>query len=70
MHLIEQRLSMQDVTPRGHTIKFDTTSFLRSNPLEIADLIAKLLPLGVLTEEEAKMVLDLPTLGVYSMARE
>jgi hypothetical protein len=70
MHLIEQRLSMQDVTPRGHTIKFDTTSFLRGNPLEIADLIAKLLPLGVLTEEEAKMVLDLPTLGVYSMARE
>ena len=70
MHLIEQRLSMQDVTPLGHTIKFDTTSFLRANPLETADLITKLLPLGVITEDEAKMILDLPTLGVYSMSRE
>ena len=70
MHLIEQRLSMPDVTPRGHTIKFDTTSFLRANPLETADLITKLLPLGVISEDEAKMILDLPTLGVYSMSRE
>lgn len=67
MSLFEQRLSMPDVTPRGHTIKFDTTAFLRANPVELADLITKLLPLGVLTEEEAKMVLDLPTLGVFSM---
>ncbi len=67
MSLFEQRLSMPDVTPRGHTIKFDTTAFLRANPVELADLITKLLPLGVLTEEEAKLVLDLPTLGVFSM---
>lgn len=67
MSLVEQRLSMPDVTPRGRTIKFDTTAFLRANPIELADLITKLLPLGVLTEEEAKMVLDLPTLGVFSM---
>ena len=67
MSLFEQRLSMPDVTPRGHTIKFDTTAFLRANPVELADLITKLLPLGVLTEDEAKMVLDLPTLGVFSM---
>ena len=67
MHLFEQRLSMPDVTPRGRTIKFDTTAFLRANPTETADLITKLLPLGVLTEDEAKMLLDLPTLGVFSM---
>ena len=67
MALFEQRLSMPDVTPRGRTIKFDTTAFLRANSLETAELITKLLPLGVLTEEEAKMVLDLPTLGVFSM---
>ena len=67
MSLVEQRLSMPDVTPRGRTIKFDTTAFLRANPIELADLITKLLPLGVLTEDEAKMVLDLPTLGVFSM---
>ena len=67
MSLFEQRLSMPDVTPRGHTIKFDTTAFLRANPAELAELITKLVPLGVLTTEEAKMVLDLPTLGVFSM---
>jgi hypothetical protein len=67
MSLFEQRLSMPDVTPPGQVIKFDTTAFLRANPVELADLITKLLPLGVLTEEEAKMVLDLPTLGVFSM---
>ena len=67
MSLFEQRLSMPDVTPRGHTIKFDTTAFLRANPAELADLITKLVPLGVLTTEEAKIVLDLPTLGVFSM---
>jgi len=67
MHLFEQRLSMPDITPLGQTIKFDTTAFLRANPVELADLITKLLPLNVLTEEEAKMVLDLPTLGVFSM---
>ena len=67
MNLFEQRLSMPDVTPRGHTIKFDTTAFLRANPAELADLITKLVPLGVLTTEEAKIVLDLPTLGVFSM---
>ena len=67
MSLFEQRLSMPDITPPGQIIKFDTTAFLRANPVELADLITKLLPLGVLTEEEAKMVLDLPTLGVFSM---
>jgi hypothetical protein len=67
MQLVEQRLSMPDVTPRGHSVRFDTTSFLRGNPTELADLITKLVPLGVLTEEEARSVLDLPTLGIYSM---
>lgn len=70
MNLIEQRLSMPDVTPQGHTIKYDTTTFLRANPLDIADLITKLLPSGVISEDEARLILDLPTLGVYSMSRE
>ena len=67
MQLVEQRLSMTDITPRGHSVRFDTTSFLRGNPTELADLITKLVPLGILTEEEARAVMDLPTLGVYSM---
>jgi hypothetical protein len=67
MQLVEQRLSMPDITPRGHSVRFDTTAFLRGNPTELADLITKLVPLGILTEDEARAVLDLPTLGVYSM---
>jgi len=72
MMMVEQRLSMPDITPQGHTIKFDTTEFLRANPLDTADLITKLGPTGagIITEDEAKMILDLPTLGVYSQSKE
>jgi hypothetical protein len=70
MALVEQRLTMQDVTPRGHEIKFDTTAFLRGNPQELADLVTKLLPLGVITEEEARQLIDLPALGVNLLLME
>jgi hypothetical protein len=66
MDLISGRLSMPDIVPRTHAVRFDTTSFLRGNPGELADLITKLVPLGILNEEEARLVLDLPTLGVMS----
>ena len=70
MSLIEQRLSMGDITPRGHEIKFDTTSFLRGNPAELAELVAKLRPLELITEDEARQILDLPGLGVNSLLLE
>ncbi len=66
MDLISGRLSMPDIVPRTHAVRFDTTTFLRGDPNQIADLITKLMPLNVLTEEEARLVLDLPTLGVMS----
>jgi hypothetical protein len=66
MRNISERLSMTDVTPRGHSVRFDTTEFLRSNPVELANLINTLLPLGVITEDEARLILDLPQLGVMS----
>ena len=66
MNLVTQRLSMPDVTPPGYQIAFDTTSFLRDNTIAIADVITKLLPLGVIDVEEAKTILDLPGLGVFS----
>jgi len=69
MRNISERLSMGDVTPRGHSVRFDTTEFLRSNPLELASLINTLLPLGVITEDEARLILDLPQLGVMSYTR-
>ena len=60
MSAIAQRLTMMDVTPRGHTVKFDTTTFLRSNTQEVATLITQLQPLGVITAQEARALLDLP----------
>ena len=66
MNLVTQRLSMPDVTPPGYQIAFDTTSFLRDNTIAIADVITKLLPLGVIDVEEAKTILDLPGLGIFS----
>ncbi len=69
MRNISERLSMQDVTPRGHSVRFDTTEFLRSNPLELASLVQTLLPLNVITEDEARLILDLPQLGVMSYTR-
>jgi len=69
MRNISERLSMQDVTPRGHSVRFDTTEFLRSNPIELASLVQTLLPLNVITAEEARLILDLPQLGVMSYTR-
>ena len=69
MRQVSERLSMNDVTPRGHDVRFDTTEFLRSNPMELAQLINTLLPLGVINEEEARLILDLPLLGVMSYTR-
>ena len=64
MDLIGARLSMNDVTPRGHRVAFDTSVFLRANTTEIAQVINTLLPLGVMTIDESRDLLDLPNLGV------
>lgn len=64
MNLISQRLSMNDVTPRGHVVRFDTTAFLRANPDQMASLVATLVPLAVITQAEAKALIDLPSMGV------
>lgn len=64
MRMIDERLSLNDVTPRGHTVLFDTSVFLRANPAEIAGIVNTLLPLGVIDQTEARALLDLPTLGV------
>ncbi len=59
---ISQRLSMNDITPRGHAVEFDTSVFLRGNPAEIAGLIATLRPLDVISIDESRELLDLPDL--------
>jgi hypothetical protein len=51
---------MNDVTPRGHTVAFDTSIFLKANPSEITTLISTLRPLEVISIDEARDLLDLP----------
>lgn len=63
MRQITDRLSMDDITPRGWSVSFDTDTFLRASTPEMADIIQKLVPLEVLTADEAKALIDLPTEG-------
>jgi hypothetical protein len=63
MHQITDRLSAPDVTPRGHTVKFDTDVFLRDNTADLVALITQLQPLGLITDAQAQRLLDLPAEG-------
>lgn len=51
---IEDRLSMDDITPRGNVLKFaiDDT-FLRSDAIERLNVIEKMIALGLITTEQA-----------------
>jgi HK97 family phage portal protein len=54
MSAIEQRLSMDDVTPRGTTLMFTPNDFLRATPIEEAQLLSVLLDREVITSDEAR----------------
>jgi HK97 family phage portal protein len=56
---IEQRLSLGDILVAREAIKFDLTDFLRSSPIERAQLYQALVPLGILTPEEVRTLEDL-----------
>lgn len=69
---IESRLSLSDVTgqawtnqvtPRGTIVRFKMDGLLRGNPLERAQLYTLLVPLGILTVEEARAMEDLAPQG-------
>jgi hypothetical protein len=53
---IEQRLSMSDRngSPNGQTIEFDYTSFLRGSPADRTARAVALVPLGVMSRQEAR----------------
>lgn len=63
MRMISERLSMDDVTPRGHRIAFETDELLKANVPELANVIAAMAPLGVITTDEARRLLDLVEMG-------
>ena len=51
---IEERLSLNDTCARGHKIRFELDALLRGNPMERSQLYHSLIPLGVLTVDEAR----------------
>lgn len=51
---VESRLSMPDVATSGSRVRFSVDDMLRGNPLERAQLYSILIPLGVMTVEEAR----------------
>ena len=65
---IEDRLSMDDITARGHVVKFDIDkNFLRTDPLQELAVIEKLLSLGLITTEQAMEMTDLSPNGSNGM---
>jgi hypothetical protein len=69
---LESRLSMSDVTgsawtnqvtPRGTRVRVSLDGLLRGNPLERAELYQILVPLGILTVDEARAMEDLTPVG-------
>lgn len=51
---IEQRMSFDDITGEGSSVTVDFGPFLRIDPLMRAELYSKLIPLGIMTPEEAR----------------
>lgn len=60
---LEGRLSMDDVTPIGTEVRFGLDAFLRGEASDRASIYAQLIPLGVLTVEEARAMEDLAPTG-------
>lgn len=62
MAAIEDRLSMDDITPRGMRVAFDTTGYLRLDDLSAATVDKTLIDAGVITRDEARTKRDLKPL--------
>jgi HK97 family phage portal protein len=57
---IEERLSLDDLTPRGQVVRFSVDeTFLRANPMDRLAVTEKLLALGLIDVNQAKSMEDL-----------
>ena len=59
MSCITDRLSDNDITPRGSIVKFDLEEFYSPSAMERAEIYNKLIPLGVMNISEAREREDL-----------
>jgi hypothetical protein len=62
MRAITDRLSMGDVTRRGHRVKFELRDYLKSNPTEQASVHKTYVDMDVLLPEEVRADLERPPL--------
>jgi HK97 family phage portal protein len=62
--VIEDRLSMDDVTPRNQVIRFDLDDFLRGNAAERVEMSISLYTSGIITRDEAREFVDISPAGV------
>jgi phage portal protein BeeE len=61
---IEDRLSMDDLTPRGQTVRFNVDeTFLRADAMERLNVTEKLLNLGLIDIPQAQAMEDLSPNG-------
>jgi len=64
VNAIQDRLSMDDITARGNSVRFDVdSSFLKTEPMERLLVIEKMLSLGLITVEQAMEMEDLTPNG-------
>jgi HK97 family phage portal protein len=61
--VIEERLSMNDVTPNGNRVRFDLDDFLRGDASEQARIAIDLATAGIMTIDEARDFVDLLPTG-------
>lgn len=65
---IQDRLSMDDITPRGTAIRFEVSeTFLRDDPITRLTVIEKMLQLNLISVEQAREMEDLTPEGLDSM---
>jgi len=60
---VEQRLSMDDITPMTQRVKFEVEEYLRGTPMERIEVTGKMLELGLIDINEARAMEDLAPRG-------
>jgi phage portal protein BeeE len=60
---VEQRLSMDDITPMTQRVRFEVEEYLRGTPMERIEVTGKMLELGLIDIDEAREMEDLAPRG-------
>lgn len=63
VNVVEQRLSMPDITPVTQEVRFNLDEYLRGKPLEQIEVIERMIALNLITEDEARAMMDLAPRG-------